>query len=101
MLLSLSIAHPSAAAAYFSSFDYNPTHFIRALTDGSFLNSLLLWVTFTGSLIFMLLITIALYLAGAQESGSLCAGVYYSECHLVRTKARHCPPTIKRFRSGP
>jgi len=67
MLLFLPPVHSPIAAAYLGGFDYNATHFIRGLNDGGFLNTLFWWVTFTGSIIFMVLITIALYLAGARK----------------------------------
>ena len=55
------------ASAYLGRFDYDVTHFIRGLNDGGLLNTLFWWVSFTGSLTFMVLITIALYLAGARK----------------------------------
>ena len=67
MLLFLPPVHSPIAAAYLGGFDYNATHFIRGLNDGGFLNTLFWWVTFTGSITFMVLITIALYLAGARK----------------------------------
>ncbi len=76
MLLFLPLAHPPVAAAYLGGFDYNATHFIRALNDGGFFNSLFWWVTFTGSLAFMVLITIALYLAGARKEALVFALVF-------------------------
>jgi undecaprenyl-diphosphatase len=76
MLLFLSLVYSPAAAAYLGSFDYNATHFIRALNDGGFLNTLFWWVTFTGSLTFMVVITIALYLAGARKEALVFALVF-------------------------
>ena len=76
MLLFLSLVHPPIAAAYLGGFDYNATHFIRALNDGGFLNTLFWWVTFTGSLTFMVVITIALYLAGARKEALVFALVF-------------------------
>ena len=66
-MLFFSPFHLPAASAYFGGFDYNATHFIRGLNHGGFLNSLFWWITFTGSLTFMVLIAIALYLAGARK----------------------------------
>jgi undecaprenyl-diphosphatase len=70
------LVNPSVAAAYLGGFDYNATHFIRALNDGGFLNTVFWWVTFTGSLTFMVLITIALYLAGARKEALIFALVF-------------------------
>jgi undecaprenyl-diphosphatase len=76
MLLFLSLVHPPIAAAYLGGFDYNATHFIRALNDGGFLNTLFWWVTFTGSLTFMVVITIVLYLGGARKEALVFALVF-------------------------
>jgi len=76
MLLFLSLVHPPIAAAYLGGIDYNATHFIRALNDGGFFNTLFWWVTFTGSLTFMVGITIALYLAGARKEALVFALVF-------------------------
>ncbi len=76
MLLFLPPVHSPIAAAYLGGFDYNATHFIRGLNDGGFLNSLFWWVTFTGSITFMVLITIALYLAGARKEALVLALVF-------------------------
>ena len=76
MLLFLSLVHQPVAAAYLGGFDYNATHFIRTLNDGGFLNTLFWWVTFTGSLTFMVVITIALYLAGARKEALVFALVF-------------------------
>jgi undecaprenyl-diphosphatase len=76
MLLFLSLVHSPVAAAYLGGPDYNATHFIRALNDGGFLNTLFWWVTFTGSLTFMVVITIALYLAGARKEALVFALVF-------------------------
>jgi len=76
MLLFLPLIHSPIAAAYLGGFDYNATHFIRGLNDGGFLNSLFWWVTFTGSITFMVLITIALYLAGARKEALVLALVF-------------------------
>ena len=76
MLLFLPFVHSPIAAAYLGGFDYNATHFIRGLNDGGFLNTLFWWVTFTGSITFMVLITIALYLAGARKEALVFALVF-------------------------
>jgi undecaprenyl-diphosphatase len=76
MLLFLPLVDSPVAAAYLGGFDYNATHFIRALNDGGLLNTLFLWVTLAGSLTFMLLITIALYLAGARKEALVFALVF-------------------------
>jgi undecaprenyl-diphosphatase len=76
MLLFLPLVHSPIAAAYLGGFDYNATHFIRGLNDGGFLNTLFWWVTFTGSITFMVLITIALYLAGARKEALVFALVF-------------------------
>ncbi len=68
--------HTPLASAYFGSFDYDVTHFIRGLNNGSLLNTLFWWVTFTGSIIFMVLITIALYLAGLRKEALVFAFVF-------------------------
>jgi Membrane-associated phospholipid phosphatase len=76
MLFFLAHIHSPIASAYLGGFDYNATHFIRGLNDGGFLNTLFWWVTFTGSLTFMVLITIALYLAGARKEALVFALVF-------------------------
>ena len=76
MLLFLPPVHLPIAAAYLGGFDYNATHFIRGLNDGGFLNTLFWLVTFTGSITFMVLITIALYLAGARKEALVFALVF-------------------------
>jgi len=76
MLLFLAPIHAPMASAYFGGFDYNATHFIRGLNDGGFLNTLFWWVTFSGSITFMVLITIALYLAGARKEALVFALVF-------------------------
>jgi undecaprenyl-diphosphatase len=76
MLLLLAPIHSPIASAYLGGFDYNATHFIRGLNDGGFLNTLFWWVTFTGSITFMVLITIALYLAGARKEALVFALVF-------------------------
>jgi len=76
MLLLLAPIHAPIASAYLGGFDYNATHFIRGLNDGGFLNTLFWWVTFTGSITFMVLITIALYLAGARKEALVFALVF-------------------------
>ena len=47
--------HAPLASAYFGGFDYDVTHFIRGLNNGGLLNTLFWWVTFTGSITFMVL----------------------------------------------
>ncbi len=76
MLLFLSLVHPPVAATYLGGFDYNATHFIRALNDGGFLNTLFWWITFTGSLTFMVVTIITLYLAGARKEALVFAVVF-------------------------
>ena len=76
MLLFLAPIHSPIASAYLGGFDYNATHFIRGLNDGGLLNTLFWWVTFTGSITFMVLITIALYLAGARKEALVFALVF-------------------------
>ena len=76
MLFFLAHIHSPIASVYLGGFDYNATHFIRGLNDGGFLNTLFWWVTFTGSLTFMVLITIALYLAGARKEALVFALVF-------------------------
>jgi undecaprenyl-diphosphatase len=56
--------------------EHHATHLIRALNDGGFLDTLFLWFTFMGSSIFMVLITIALYLAGARKEALVFALVF-------------------------
>ena len=73
MFLYESLLHASVASAYLGGFDYDVTHFIRALNNGGLLDSLFWWVTFTGSLLFMVLINIALYLAGARKEALVVA----------------------------
>ncbi len=68
--------HTPLASAYFGSFDYDVTHFIRGLNNGSLLNTLFWWVTFTGSITFMVMITIALYLAGLRKEALVFAFVF-------------------------
>ena len=76
MFAFLPAIHAPIASAYFGGFDYNATHFIRGLNDGGLLNTLFWSVTFTGSLTFMVLITIALYLAGARKEALVFALVF-------------------------
>jgi len=76
MLLFLAPIHSPMASAYLGGFDYIATHFIRGLNDGGLLNTLFWWVTFTGSITFMVLITIALYLAGARKEALVFALVF-------------------------
>ncbi len=68
--------HLPLASAYFGGFDYDVTHFIRGLNNGGLLNTLFWWVTFTGSFTFMVLITIALYLAGARKEALVFAVIF-------------------------
>ncbi len=78
--------HTPLASAYFGSFDYDVTHFIRGLNNGSLLNTLFWWVTFTGSITFMVLITIALYLAGLRKEALVFAYCLHTcKCSGVRT----------------
>ncbi|MGA2884352.1 MAG: phosphatase PAP2 family protein [Halobacteriota archaeon] len=76
MLLFLPPVHLPIASAYLGGFDYDATHFIRGLNNGGFLNTLFWWITFTGSFTFMVLITIALYLAGARKEALVFAVIF-------------------------
>ena len=73
MFLHVSLLHASVASAYLGSLDYDITHFIRALNNGGLLDTLFWWITFTGSVIFMALITVSLYLAGARKEALVVA----------------------------
>jgi undecaprenyl-diphosphatase len=73
VFIDLSLMHASVSSAYLGSLDYDVTHFIRALNNGGLLDSLFWWVTFTGSVIFMALITVSLYLAGARKEALVVA----------------------------
>jgi len=68
--------HLPLASAYFGGFDYDVTHFIRGLNNGGLLNTLFWWVTFTGSITFMVLITIALYVAGLRKEALVFAIIF-------------------------
>ncbi len=85
--------HP-LTVAYPGGFDYDLTHFIRGLDPGGFLNTLFWWVTFTGSITFMVLITIALYLAGARKEALVFALVFI----LANVVAFGLKYTIARLR---
>jgi undecaprenyl-diphosphatase len=67
MPLHESLLRASVASAYLGRFDYDVTHFIRALNSGGPVDSLFSWITFTGTIIFMVLISTSLYLAGARK----------------------------------
>jgi undecaprenyl-diphosphatase len=73
VFIDLSLLHASVVSAYLGRFDYDVTHFIRALSNGGLLDSLFWWITFTGSVVFMTLTTIALYLAGARKEALVLA----------------------------
>jgi undecaprenyl-diphosphatase len=73
MFLHVSLLHASVASPYLGSLDYDITHFIRALNNGGLLDSLFWWITFTGTIIFMALITVSLYLAGARKEALVVA----------------------------
>ena len=76
MLLFLPPVHLPIASAYLGGFDYDVTHFIRGLNNGGFLNTLFWWVTFTGSITFLVLITIALYIAGLRKEALVFAIIF-------------------------
>jgi hypothetical protein len=78
LLLNIPPLHVPLTAAYPGGFDYDLTHFIRGLSPGGFLNTLFWWVTFTGSITFMALITIALYLAGVRKEALVFRSSSYS-----------------------
>jgi len=61
------LPHQPAASIYFGHVDYIVTHFIRDLNDTPFLNTLFTWITFTGDLLFSVLILGALYIAGYRK----------------------------------
>lgn len=67
MPLNVSLLQPSVASVYLGKFDYDVTHFIRALNSGGPLDTLFSWITFTGTITFIVLIIISLYLAGARK----------------------------------
>jgi undecaprenyl-diphosphatase len=73
MFLNVSLLHTSVASPYLGSLDYDITHLIRALNSGGLLDTLFWWITFTGSIIFMALITVSLYLAGARKEALVVA----------------------------
>ena len=89
--------HVPLTVAYPGGFDYDLTHFIRGLDPGGFLNTLFWWVTFTGSITFMVLITIALYLAGACKEALVFALVFIRERGRVRTEIHNRTSTAERF----
>ncbi|MGZ8884742.1 MAG: hypothetical protein ACXW1R_08460 [Halobacteriota archaeon] len=74
----MTVVDPPIAAAYLSGFDYNATHFIRALNDGGFLDTLFTWLTFAGNGIFIVWIAIALYLAGARTEALVITLVFFT-----------------------
>ncbi len=86
--------HVPLTVAYPGGFDYDLTHLIRGLDPGGFLNTLFWWVTFTGSISFMVLITIALYLAGARKEALVFALANVVAFGLKYTIARLRPSDL-------
>ena len=67
MPVNVPLLQPSVASVYLGKFDYDVTHFVRALNGGGPLDTLFSWITFTGTITFMVLMIISLYLAGARK----------------------------------